>query len=100
MWDTAYVVQPYLSEPLLHNGRKWDVRTYVLVTSVLPMRVLLFTEAIVLFRADVSLSTVYADHCYSHARGLLFIDRLLRSYFRDAMTKYPLAPTSSRIYPS
>lgn len=42
-----FVVQPYLSQPLLQRGRKWDVRTYVLVTSVLPMRVYLFTEAIV-----------------------------------------------------
>ena len=47
VWDTPYVVQPYLAEPLLHHGRKWDVRTYVLLTSVLPMRLYLFSEAIV-----------------------------------------------------
>jgi hypothetical protein len=29
------VIQPYLRSPLLHHGRKWDVRTYVLATSVL-----------------------------------------------------------------
>ena len=41
------IVQPYLANPLLRRGRKWDVRTYVLVTNVLPMRVYLFTESIV-----------------------------------------------------
>ncbi|KAL1504650.1 hypothetical protein AB1Y20_008431 [Prymnesium parvum] len=45
----SLIVQPYLTDPLLHDGRKWDMRTYVLVTSVQPMRVYLFTEAIVRF---------------------------------------------------
>ena len=46
------IVQPYLAEPLVasggpYKGHKWDLRTYVLCTSVLPMRLYLFTEAIV-----------------------------------------------------
>ena len=41
------VLQPYLRDPLLRAGRKWDIRAYLLCTSVLPMRLKLFTEAIV-----------------------------------------------------
>lgn len=49
---TKLVVQPYLREPKLHRGRKWDLRTYVLVTSVLPMRVYVFAEAIVRYASS------------------------------------------------
>lgn len=52
------VVQPYLQEPLLHRGRKWDVRTYVLATSVLPMRLYLFSEAIVRY----AVAAQYSPH--------------------------------------
>lgn len=41
------VASPYLASPLLRAGRKWDVRAYVLCTSVLPMRLYLFGDAIV-----------------------------------------------------
>ena len=47
------VVQPYLRSPRLHHGRKWDVRTYVLVTSATPMRLYLFSEAIVRYSSSV-----------------------------------------------
>jgi len=43
-----YVVQPYLSKPHLLNGKKWDIRTYVLVTGVYPIvRGYLFQEGLV-----------------------------------------------------
>ena len=45
------VLQPYLRQPMLRDERKWDVRTYVLVTSVLPMRLYVFSEAIVRYAA-------------------------------------------------
>jgi len=38
------VLQPYLRQPLLREGVKWDMRTYVLCTSVLPMRLYVFSE--------------------------------------------------------
>lgn len=55
------VVQPYLRQPLLHHGRKWDVRTYVLATSVLPMRLYVFSEAIVRYAASASYSPDSTD---------------------------------------
>lgn len=50
---TPLVVQPYLRMPRLHQGRKWDVRTYVLATAALPMRLYLFSEAIVRYSSSV-----------------------------------------------
>ena len=54
------IVQPYLDAPLLsRGGRKWDVRSCVLCTSVAPLRLYLFTEGIVryasaLYAADAT----------------------------------------------
>jgi hypothetical protein len=55
------VVQPYLAHPLLHRGRKWDMRTYVIATSVLPMRLYLFSEAIVRYAAATTYSSNSTD---------------------------------------
>ena len=46
------ILQPYLRQPLLRDGYKWDMRTYVLCTSVLPMRVYVFSEAIVRYASS------------------------------------------------
>ena len=43
------VVQPYLPNPHLVAGKKWDLRTYVLVTSVLPMRAYVYSRGLVRF---------------------------------------------------
>ena len=58
---TPLVVQPYLRSPMLHTGRKWDLRTYVLATSVLPMRVYVFAEAIVRYAASAQYSPASTD---------------------------------------
>ena len=43
------LVQTYLSDPHLINGFKWDLRTYVLVTSAYPLRAYVFHEGLVRF---------------------------------------------------
>lgn len=47
------VVQTYLPNPLLINQRKWDMRTYVLISSIHPLRVYMFRDGLVRFAASV-----------------------------------------------
>jgi len=43
-----FIVQPYLETPHLLEGRKWDLRTYVLVTGVSPFaRVYVYSDGLV-----------------------------------------------------
>ena len=47
------VVQEYISNPcLLHNDAKFDLRVYVLITSISPLRLFIYEEGIVRFAAN------------------------------------------------
>lgn len=45
----TFVIQPFLTKPYLVRGRKFDFRTYVLVTSISPLRVYFYKEGLVRF---------------------------------------------------
>ena len=44
-----YVAQKYITNPFLVWGRKFHLRLYLLITSLQPLRVLLYKEGLVLF---------------------------------------------------
>ena len=44
-----YVVQPFLNNPFLVQDKKFDLRTYVLMTSALPLRLYIYKEGLVRF---------------------------------------------------
>ncbi|GBG33717.1 Tubulin polyglutamylase TTLL4 [Hondaea fermentalgiana] len=46
------VVQTYLPNPFLINERKWDMRTYVLCTSVSPLRIYMYRDGLVRFASS------------------------------------------------
>lgn len=47
-----YVIQPFLARPYLVKGRKFDFRTYVLVTSIYPLRIYFYKEGLVRFASS------------------------------------------------
>jgi tubulin polyglutamylase TTLL4 len=59
------VIQKYLEKPHLINGRKYDLRLYVLVTSCDPLRVYLFEKGLVRFCAN-KYSTKHLKSKYTH----------------------------------
>lgn len=48
----THIVQNYLSNPHLIQNHKWDIRTYVLVTSTVPMRAYVFSRGIIRFASS------------------------------------------------
>lgn len=52
LYDSASVVQRYVHNPLLLNGRKFDFRIYVLVTSFQPLRAYIYRDCLGRFSTE------------------------------------------------
>eukprot|EP00164_Ancoracysta_twista_P003704 GFYU01004969.1.p1 GENE.GFYU01004969.1~~GFYU01004969.1.p1 ORF type:complete len:628 (-),score=83.50 GFYU01004969.1:675-2558(-) len=64
-YDQQYVVQKYVSNPMLIADFKWDLRIYVLVTSFHPLTVYLYKDGLVRFgtqKYDTSTLTNMFSH--------------------------------------
>jgi len=63
--DTS-VVSRYITNPLLINGHKFDLRIYVLVTSYEPLRVYVFQEGLARFASETYSSKIDKQNKYTH----------------------------------
>ena len=63
--DDLFVVSKYISNPLLINGFKFDLRIYVLVTSVDPLKIYIYNEGLVRFASE-PYKTGKKNSKYSH----------------------------------
>lgn len=58
----SLIASKYISNPLLINKRKFDLRIYVFVTSILPLRIYRYNDGLVRFAADPYSSDIN-DRC-------------------------------------
>lgn len=64
--DDTSVISRYLTNPLLINGHKFDLRIYVLVTSYDPLRIYVFKEGLARFASETYSSKMDKDNKFAH----------------------------------
>lgn len=93
----GFVVQPLLTDPFLVNGKKFDFRTYVLVTSMSPLRVYIYKEGLVRFASSKYnknatrggseqqyLTNTSIGKKYTNLANLTWTFQKLKSYFESS----------------
>jgi hypothetical protein len=58
----GFLVQRYLTEPYLINNRKFDLRIYVLITGVDPLKVYIYKDGFIRYLRN-ALSNDFREHC-------------------------------------
>lgn len=89
-----FVVQPLLNNPYLVEGKKFDFRTYVLVTSMIPLRAYIYKDGLVRFASSrynhsaakggserQYLTNTSVGKKYTHLGNLTWTFQKLKDYF-------------------
>ena len=64
--DELSVISRYVTNPLLINGHKFDLRIYVLITCYEPLRVYVFQEGLARFASETYTSKINKNNKYMH----------------------------------
>lgn len=60
------VISRYISNPLLINGHKFDLRIYVVVTSFNPLRIYIYREGLARFASEEYTTKISKHNKYQH----------------------------------
>ena len=64
--DDTSVISRYISNPLLINGHKFDLRIYVVVTCFEPLRIYIYKEGLARFASEEYTNKIDKDNKYIH----------------------------------
>jgi tubulin polyglutamylase TTLL5 len=64
--DDTSVVSRYITNPLLINGHKFDLRIYVVVTCFEPLRIYIYKEGLARFASEQYSSKINKDNKFIH----------------------------------
>lgn len=64
--DELSIISRYVSNPLLINGHKFDLRIYVVVTSYEPLRVYVYKEGLARFASETYSAKFNKNNKYAH----------------------------------
>ena len=64
--DEAFIISRYISNPLLINGLKFDMRIYVAITCLAPLRIYIFDEGLARFATEKYSLNDSKERKYTH----------------------------------